>query len=67
MSAINVASLAVITSVGMTYLLDKFKDRKDEVIRTEMKDRLYSTLQENTQRLRAIEQKQDELDMKLVE
>ena len=57
MAAINVASLAVITSVGMTYFLDKFKDRKDEAIRAEMKDRLYSTLNDNTQRLRAIEQK----------
>ena len=62
MNALNVASLAVVTSVGVTYLLDKFKDKKDEVLRNEMKDRLYTTLSENTKRLRDLEIKQDELE-----
>ena len=44
MGALNVASLAVVTSLGVTYFLDKFKEKKDEVIRNELKDRLYSTL-----------------------
>lgn len=57
MGALNVASLAVVTSLGVTYFLDKFKDKKDEVIRNELKDRLYSTLQESNARLRSIEQK----------
>ena len=52
MNALNVASLAVVTSVGCTYLLDKFKDRKDEALRNEMKDRFYSTMVETTNRLR---------------
>ena len=47
--------------MGVTYLLDKFKDKKDDTLRNELKDRLYSTLSENTQRLRALEMKQDEL------
>lgn len=55
------ASLAIVTSVGVTYLLDKFKDKKDESLRNELKDRLYSTLSENTSRLRQLEIKQDEL------
>ena len=29
--ALNVASLAVVTSVGVTYLLDKFKEKKARV------------------------------------
>jgi len=62
-----VASLAVVTSVGVTYLLDKFKDKKDDALRNELKDRLYSTLTENTSRLRQLEIKQDELEQKLVE
>ena len=33
MNAINVASLAVVTSVGVTYMLDKFKEKKDETLR----------------------------------
>jgi len=57
MNALNVASLAVVTSVGVSYLLDKFKDKKDDVLRNELKDRLYSTLSENTNRLREIENK----------
>lgn len=61
------ASLAIVTSVGVTYLLDKFKDKKDESLRNELKDRLYSTLSENTSRLRQLEIKQDELEQKLVE
>ena len=44
MNALNVASLAVVTSVGVTYMLDKFKDKKDDVLRNELKDRLYSSL-----------------------
>ena len=55
------ASLAIVTSVGVTYLLDKFKDKKDDSLRNELKDRLYSTLSENTSRLRQLEIKQDEL------
>ena len=56
------ASLAVVTSVGVTYMLDKFKDKKDDVLRNELKDRLYSSLQENVTRLRSLEVKQDELE-----
>ena len=54
-NALNIASLSIVTSVGVTYLLDKFKDKKDETLRNELKDRLYSNLSENTNRLRAIE------------
>ena len=62
MNAINVASLAVVTSVGVTYLLDKFKEKKDETLRQELKERLYTTLQDNNQRLRSLEMKQDTIE-----
>ena len=48
MNALNIASLSIVTSVGVTYLLDTVKEKKDEVMRQEMKDRLYSTLQDST-------------------
>lgn len=51
----------MVTSVGVTYLLDKFKDKKDDALRNELKDRLYTTLSENTNRLRQLEQRQDEM------
>ena len=54
-NALNVASLAVVTSAGVTYLLDKFKDKKDDTLRNELKDRLYSTLTETNNRLRQLE------------
>ena len=61
------ASLAIVSSVSVTYLLDTFKEKKDESLRNELKDRLYSTLSENTNRLRQLEIKQDQLEHKLVE
>ena len=67
MNAINVASLAVVTSVGVTYMLDKFKEKKDETLRQELKERLYTTLQDSNQRLRSLEIKQDTIEQKLVE
>ena len=67
MNALNVASLAVVTSVGVTYMLDKFKDKKDETLRQELKERLYTTLQDNNQRIRSLEMKQDTLEQRIVE
>ena len=37
------------------------KDKKDDALRNELKDRLYTTLSENTNRLRQLEQRQDEM------
>ena len=62
MNAINVASLAVVTSVGVTYMLDKLKEKKDETLRQELKERLYTTLQDSNQRLRSLEIKQDTIE-----
>ena len=59
--------MAIVSSVSVTYLLDTFKEKKDESLRNELKDRLYSTLSENTNRLRQLEIKQDQLEHKLVE
>lgn len=39
-NAINIASLAVLTSVGVNYILDQYKEKKDSVLREEIKDRL---------------------------
>lgn len=39
-NAINIASLAVLTSVGVNYILDQYKEKKDTVLREEIKDRL---------------------------
>lgn len=51
MTAVNVASLAVLTSVGVNWMLDNFKEKKDAALREEMKDRLHETLAENNRRV----------------
>ena len=48
-------------------MLDKFKEKKDETLRQELKERLYTTLQDSNQRLRSLEIKQDTIEQKLVE
>ena len=67
MNALNIASISIVTSVGVTYLLDNFKDKKDEVIRQEMKERLYTTLQDSNSRLWELENKQDNMEHKYLE
>ena len=67
MNALNIASISIVTSVGVTYLLDNFKEKKDEVIRQEMKERLYTTLQDSNSRLRELENKQDNMEHKYLE
>ena len=55
MTAVNVASLAVLTSVGINWMLDSVKEKKDQALREEMKDRLHETLVENNRRLIKLE------------
>ena len=67
MNALNIASISIVTSVGVTYLLDNFKDKKDEVLRQELKERLYTTLQDSNNRLRDLEHRQDSMEHKYLE
>jgi hypothetical protein len=61
MQSFNVASIAVLTTLGVTYVLDKIKDKSDKNLREELKDRVDSTLKESLARIRTIEQEQDQL------
>ena len=45
-SAINIASLAVLTSMGVNYFLDKGRQRGDTALREEMKDRVTANVRE---------------------
>jgi hypothetical protein len=51
----NVASIAVLTSLGVSYMMDKSKDKNDKNLREEIKDRVSSSLIESQQRIRALE------------
>jgi len=39
-TAINVASLAVLTTIGVNYMMDNVKEKKDASLREEIKDRM---------------------------
>jgi len=55
MQSINVASVAVLTTLGVSYVLDKLKDKQDRNLREELKDRVESTLRDSTGRIRVLE------------
>jgi hypothetical protein len=47
MQSVNVASIAILSTIGVTYVLDKIKDRQDKNLREEIKDRLDVTLRDS--------------------
>ena len=61
MTAINVASLAVLSSVGVNMLLDSMKEKKDAALREEIKDRLHDSLAENNKKIANLETSVQEL------
>lgn len=61
MNAVNIASLAVLTSVGVNYILDQYKEKKDSVLREEIKERVYTGQRETQERLRSLEGNYDKL------
>jgi hypothetical protein len=59
MQSVNVASITVLTTLGVSFVLDKLKDKQDKNLREELKDRVESTLRDSVQRIRALEGDQD--------
>jgi hypothetical protein len=55
MAAINVASLAVLTTIGVNYMLDNVKEKKDAALREEIKDRMHTSIKDTSDRVREIE------------
>lgn len=60
MQSVNVASIAILSTMGVTYVLDKIKDRQEKNLREEIKDRVDSSLRENVTRIRALEVENDQ-------
>ena len=54
MGAGAIASISVLTSLGINYVLDNMKDKRERHLREEIKERVFDTLRENTERLRAL-------------
>jgi hypothetical protein len=57
MQSINVASIAVLTSLGVTFLIDKLKDKKDNDLREEIKTSVSKDVNENRERIIKLEGK----------
>ena len=45
------ASLAVLTTIGVNMMLDTIKEKKDASVREEIKDRLHQSLNESQKRI----------------
>jgi uncharacterized protein YlxW (UPF0749 family) len=55
MTAVNIASLSVLTTIGVNMMLDTIKEKKDSTLREEIKDRLHESLSESQRRLQKLE------------
>jgi hypothetical protein len=53
-TAVNVASLAVLTTIGVNMMLDSIKDKKESALREEIKDRIKTNLNDNCETVKAI-------------
>ena len=60
-SLATVASVSIVSSLGLTYLLDKYKDKQDKNLRDELKDRVNSTLDDTKSKITDLEQQQNRL------
>ena len=55
MTAVNIASLSVLTTIGVNMMLDTIKEKKDSTLREEIKDRLHESLSESQRRVQKLE------------
>jgi hypothetical protein len=61
-----VASIAVISSFAVNYMLEKFKDVRDRNLREEMKERFEASIRENRDRIRQLEGENDGLRLRMI-
>lgn len=54
-SIATTASVSFISSMGLTYLLDKYKDKKDRQLRDEIKDRVDSVIDDMRKKINLLE------------
>lgn len=55
MGVATTASLSILSSLAINYALDNMKDKREKHLREEIKERVFDTLRENTDRLRTLE------------
>ena len=54
-SKATVASVAILSSLALTYVLDKYKDKNDKNLREELKDRVKEQLEESKTKVNRLE------------
>lgn len=52
----TVASVAILSSLGLSYILDKYKDKNDKNLREELKDRVKEQLEDSKAKVTRLEQ-----------
>ena len=65
-SVATTASISIISALGLTFLLDKYKDKKDKNLRDEIKDRVSCTLDDLRKKLNDLETNQNILKSQIV-
>ena len=66
-TAINVGSIAVLTALGTTMMLEQIKEKKEHALREEVKDRVNENLRESHARILKLESNVAELVSFLLE
>ena len=65
-SLATVASVAIIASLGLTYILDKYKDKSDKNLWEELKDRIKDQIQDSQTKLKNLESMQAQLSNQML-
>lgn len=60
------ASVAVLSSLGITYVLDSYKNKQDKNLRDEIKDRVYQSINDQKKALTDLEMAQNQIKSELV-
>lgn len=55
LTAVNIASLTVLTTIGVNYMIDNIKEKKDSALREEIKDRMQQSVRDTSERIREVE------------
>ena len=64
-SAVNIASIAVLTSLGVSYMLDSIKEKRDATLREEIKSRVVDGMRDSGDRISRLEQSVADLKAKV--
>lgn len=65
-SLATVASVAILASLGLTFVLDRYRDKQDKYLREEVKDRVAKSIEDQARKLNEVETRQNKLEAMLL-